>query len=131
MGAEKNGSATILLVDDMDEYRALIKQGLERSGYSVKTASDEQDAIERASCVRPDLILLEMGRTPPLQTLDLGCRIRSDARLGDGVKVVVYADSGNETVADGGEVRLGPNEYVILPEDWEQMEGFLAGLLKE
>ena len=131
MGAETSRSATILLVDDMDEYRALIKQGLERSGYSVKTASDEQDAIEHASCVQPDLILLEMGRTPPLQTLEMGCRIRSNARLGDGVKVVVYADSGNETVADGDEVSLGPNEYVILPEDCEQLESFLAGLLKE
>ena len=131
MGAETSRSATILLVDDIDEYRALIKRGLERSGYSVKTAYDEQDAIERASCVRPDLILLEMGRNPPLQTLDMGCRIRSNAMLGDGVKVVVYADSGNETVAEGSEVSLGPNEYVILPEDGEQLESFLAGLLKE
>jgi DNA-binding response OmpR family regulator len=131
MGAETGGSATILLVNDHDECRALVKRGLERNGYSVKTAYDEQDAIERAGCVRPDLILLEMGRVPTLQTLDMGCRIRSGASLGDGVKVVVYADGGDETVAEGGEVRLGPHEYVILPENGDQFAGFLAGLLKE
>jgi CheY-like chemotaxis protein len=122
-------AATILLVDDIDEYRALMKQSLERCGYRVKTAYDEQDAIERAQCVHPDMILLEMGRASPLQTLDLGCRIRSDAKVGDCVKVVVYADQADETVANGGEVSLGPNEYVILPEDGDQLESFLARIL--
>ncbi len=131
MGIETKAGATILLVDDVDEYRNAIKQGLERRGYRVRTAYDEQDAIERASCVRPDLILLEMGRTPPLQTLDLGCRIRSDAKVGEDVKVVVYADKADEIVANGGEVSMGPNEYVILPEDGEQFNGFLDRLLKK
>jgi DNA-binding response OmpR family regulator len=87
----------------------------------VKTAYDEQDAIERADYMRPDLILLEMGRVSPLQTLDMGCRIRSDAKAGDHVKVVVYADRADETVTEGGEVSMGPNEYVILPEDCDQL----------
>lgn len=129
MMGETRAAATILLVDDIDEYRALIKQGLEGYGYRVRTAYDEQDAIERAQCVRPDLILLEMGRVSPLQTLDMGCRIRSDAKVGAGVKVVVYANHADETVPEGGEVSLGPNEYAILPEDAEQMQSFLARIL--
>jgi hypothetical protein len=76
------------------------------------------------------LILLEMGRVSPLQTLDMGCRIRSDAKVGDGVKVVVYANHADETVPEGGEVSLGPNEYAILPEDAAQMQSFLARILK-
>jgi CheY-like chemotaxis protein len=131
MGRATNTGVTILLVDDMDEPRNLIKRGLESRGYRVKTAYDELDAVERAQCVRPDMILLEMGRTPTRQTLDMGCRIRSDAQVGDEVKVVVYADQADETVTDGAEVRLGPNEYVILPEDGEQLEGFLCRLLTE
>jgi hypothetical protein len=50
--------------------------------------------------------------------------------VGDEVKIVVYADKADETVADGGEVSFGPHEYVILPEDGEQLEGFLERLLK-
>ena len=129
MRRDTKAAATILLVDDVDEYRNLIKRGLERKGYGVKTACDEPDAIERARCVRPDMILLEMGRTPTLRTLDTGRRIRSDAGVGDEVKVVVYADRADETVSEGEEVRLGAHEYVILPEDGEQLEGFLGHLL--
>jgi DNA-binding response OmpR family regulator len=130
VGTGTKGSATILLVDDDNECRTLTKQFLERRGYRVKTAYDEHDAIERACCVRPDMILLEMGRTPPLQILDMGYRIRADAKAGDGVKIVVYADRADETVHEGGEVSMGPHEYVILPEDAEQFEVFLERLLK-
>ncbi len=130
MGKDINNSATILVVDDDNDARALLKRSLEHSGYRVKVAYDELDAIERAGCVRPDLILLEMGKVSPLQTLDMGRRIRSDARIGDEVKVVVYANTADETVPEGGEVSLGPNEYAILPEDGEQMRGFLARILK-
>src|SRR4051812_22668616 len=110
---------TILLVDDDNDSRDLMKKGLERFGYRVKAAYDELDAIEIAERVRPDLILLEMGRAPTMQTLEMGCRIRSDARVGNDVKVVVYADMADETVDDGGEAKVGANEYVILPEDSE------------
>jgi CheY-like chemotaxis protein len=127
-GETKKG-ATILLVDDADEYRALMKLSLERRGYRGKTACDEQNAVESAGCAPPDLILLEMGNVPSLRTLDMGCRIRSDARVGGEVKVVVYADRADGMVAEGGEVRLGPNEYVILPEDGEQFVSFIGRLL--
>jgi CheY-like chemotaxis protein len=129
MGSNTKAGAIILLVDDVDECRAVIKRGLESKGYRVRTAYDELDAIERARCVRPDMILLEMGRMQTLQTLDMGRRIRSDARIGDEVMVVVYADRVDETVSEGEEVRVGPNEYVILPEDGEQFDGFLGSLL--
>jgi CheY-like chemotaxis protein len=129
MGRDTKAVATILLVDDVDEYRVMIKRGLESKGYCVKTAYDELDAVERARCVRPDMILLEMGRMPTLHTLDMGRRIRSDARIGDEVMVVVYADRVDENVSEGEEVRLGPHEYIILPEDSAQLDGFLGRLL--
>ena len=132
MGRDTSAAvATILLIDDNDDCRVLMKRGLERYGYQVKTAYDESDAIERASCVRLDMILLEMGRVSPLQTLDMGYRIRSDAKVGDEVKIVVYADRADEMVSVGGEVSLGPNEYVILPEDGDQLESFLARILNK
>lgn len=58
----------------------------------------------------------------------MGRRIRSDARVGNEVKVIVYADRADETVSEE-EVFLAPNEYILLPEDGEQLEGFLCRLL--
>ena len=122
-------TATILLVDDLDEYRALMSRSLERLGYRVEAACDELDAVERAQRVRPDIILLEMGSAPPLLTLDMGCRIRSDAKVGGGGKGVVYADRADGTGADGGGARLGPDEDVRLAESGERWGGCTGRLL--
>ena len=92
MGREPHQGSTILLVDDDDEIRVGIKGALERTGYRVKAAYDEQDAIERAQSVNPDLIRLELGWMPPLRALNIGCRIRADAKLSKDVTVVVYAN---------------------------------------
>ena len=37
MGGDTKKGATILLVDDADEFRALMKVSLERKGYRVKS----------------------------------------------------------------------------------------------
>ena len=129
MGQGTKNGATILLIDDEDGIRLTLQRALEKHGFRLKTAYDELDAIERAQCARPDLILLEMGRIPPLQVLDMGCRIREDARIGKDVEVVVYADRADETVPEGGEVSLGPKEHAILPEDFDQLVRFLNRLL--
>lgn len=129
MNSETHAGATILLVDDVDEYRSLMRDTLARKGYRVKAAADEQEAVERARLARPDLILLELGWTPPLRTLEMGRRIREGSGVDGGVLIVVYADRADEVVDEGGEVGVGPNEYVILPENAEQFENFLGRLL--
>ena len=126
---ESDGRPTILLVDDDDEVRPLLMRGLERDGFHVVAASDEREAVERAGHSKPGLILLEMGRTPPLEVAAAGRRIRAGAGLPDEAPVVVYAGRADETVGEGGEVSLGPGEYAVLPEDAEQLRRFLRGLM--
>lgn len=45
------------------------------------------------------------------------------------VPVVVYADRADEEVGEGGEVRLRPGEYAVLPEDSDQLMRFLRRLV--
>jgi len=121
----ENGRRTILLVDDDDEVRRIIAAGLERNGFRVVSAADERDALERARHAGPDLILLEMGDRPPLEVAEAGRRVRDGAGLPVAAPVVVYAAREDETVREGGEVSAGPAEYVVLPEDSEQLMRFL------
>ncbi|MDT5269066.1 MAG: hypothetical protein QOH49_1252 [Acidobacteriota bacterium] len=51
---------TILLVDDMDEIRELIRTSLVRRGYRVVEASDGRAAVEVAARERPQLILMDL-----------------------------------------------------------------------
>lgn len=53
--------ATILIVDDYDEYRSAVKMFLERSGYAVVEAEDGQQALKVALASLPAVILMDIG----------------------------------------------------------------------
>lgn len=124
----EDGRRTILLVDDDDEVRRVVAVRLERNGFRVVAATDERDAVERAAHTRPDLILLELGDVPTREVVEAGRRVRDGAGLPAGAPVVVYAGREDETVREGEEVAAGPAEYVVLPEDSEQLMRFLHQL---
>ena len=51
----------VLVVDDDPEIREIVQWLLEDEGWTVDTASDGRDALERATRTRPALIVLDMG----------------------------------------------------------------------
>ncbi len=51
---------TILLVDDDESLNRLVKQYLESQGFTVSTATDGTDAINRIASGNPDLVILDV-----------------------------------------------------------------------
>jgi len=51
---------TIMVVEDYDDTRLLLKQGLELLGYKVLEASNGQEAVDIADREHPDLILMDL-----------------------------------------------------------------------
>lgn len=125
---DKNGGRKILLVDDDDEVRSALRRGLEREGFQVVAAFDEQDGAERAAHDPPDLILVELGRVPPLMALAAGRRVRGSTGVSEDVPVVAYADGADEVAREGEAVEVGPGEYVVLPEASKQLMEWLRRL---
>jgi DNA-binding response OmpR family regulator len=125
---DEDGRRTILLVDDDDEVRSALRRGLEREGFRVVAAFDERDAAERAAHDSPDLILMELGKVPPVVALAAGRRIRQGAGIPEEVPVVAYANSAGEVAREGEAVEFRSCEYVVLPEDTEQLMGWLRRL---
>lgn len=58
--ASAPGAGTILIVDDMPINLAVLVDHLESAGHQALVAQDAEDALKRASLMRPDLILLDV-----------------------------------------------------------------------
>ena len=59
------GKGTILVVDDEESIRSLSRRMLERSGFSVTTATDGRDAIEKFQLDRNGIVLVVLDLTMP------------------------------------------------------------------
>ena len=55
-GMEEGAGRTIMVVEDYDDTRLMLKAMLEAKGYVVLEAVNGQEAVEVATAARPDLI---------------------------------------------------------------------------
>jgi len=72
--------ATVLVVDDVESNRLLIKEVLAYAGLSVKEAEDGQQGLILAEAILPDLILMDL-RMPVLGGIEASRRLMADPRL--------------------------------------------------
>ena len=56
----KNFKAHILVVDDDDGIRQLVKEYLNQKDYLVTTAKNAEDALKRIKIIKFDLIVLDI-----------------------------------------------------------------------
>ena len=126
MSKKQDTPPTILLVEQEDETRSLLKYNLRNRGYRVIVALDEEDAIERTrdghEC--PDLILLNQIKLTIDEFINMGRRICQDAGFRSGTPIVVMTDRYGEDM-EGKDVRVSDSEYVTYLEDGEQLMNFL------
>ena len=116
----------ILVVEDVQETREGIERLLVVDGYRVALARDEQDGIESARQQRPDLILVSLAGLPREVILSAR-RIRESALIGEDVPVVVFCV---DEIGQGDEIAIGENVHVTRPDNFNQLRGLLARLLR-
>ena len=70
----------ILICDDEDVLRALVRASLQGGDYDVVEACDGNEAVEVAMAERPDLVLLDM-MMPGCSGVEVLQRLRADPDL--------------------------------------------------
>jgi two-component system, cell cycle response regulator DivK len=124
---EQSGAArTILVVEDFEDNRFMMRRLLEMSGYRVVEAVNGEQAVEAAERERPDLILMDLS-LPKLDGLAATRRIREQ---NGAARVPIVAVSAHDTTdfhADA--LAAGCDEYVTKPIDFDQLEELLTRLL--
>lgn len=71
---------TIMVIDDSNSMRALVKQTLQSAGYTIVEAIDGIDALDKAGLATVDLFLCDV-HMPRLDGLGLVKRVRALAQF--------------------------------------------------
>ena len=125
-GVKGNQQPTVMVVEDFEDNRFMMRRLLEMSGYHVLEAINGEEAIELAQREHPSLILMDLS-LPLLDGLAATRRIRQHAELRDVPIVAVSAHDTADFHADA--LAAGCNDYVTKPIDFDQLEALLNRLL--
>ena len=108
----------ILVVEDQEDNRRILRDLLTNSGYNLVEAEDGAQALTMAQYKRPDLILMDV-QIPVLDGYEVTRRLKADPELRAIPIIVVtsYALSGDESKARAA----GCNGYVSKPYSTRQL----------
>ena len=102
----------ILVVEDQEDNRRIIRDLLMSAGYELIEAADGETGVRLAEAERPDLILMDI-QLPVLDGYEATRRIKQNPDL-RGIPIVVvtsYALSGDDVKA----MEAGSDAYVAKP----------------
>ena len=129
-GMDDSGDArpVVLVVEDFEDNRFMMRRLLEMDGYRVIEAINGQEAVAMAESERPQMILMDLS-LPQIDGMAATRRIR---QLDGMSKVPIVAISAHDTADFRNDaLAAGCNEYLTKPVDFDRLENLLRELVKE
>jgi len=126
MTKDEKSTHTIMVVEDYDDTRLLLKRGLEGLGYTVLEASNGQEAVDIAGREHPDLILMDLD-LPILDGIAATQRIRQQTDLDNVPIVAVTAYPMSYTHVKA--FAKGCDEYMAKPIDMTELANLVSRYL--
>jgi two-component system cell cycle response regulator DivK len=119
-------SKRILIVEDQEDLRGVLRDLLSGSGYAVVEAADGQDGVTRAKSERPDLVLMDI-QLPVMNGYEATRQIKADPNLKATPVIAVssFAMKGDEEKARSS----GCDHYVTKPYSPLQLLRVIRGYL--
>lgn len=102
----------VLLVEDEKNIVRIVSYNLEREGYSVTTARDGEEALEKVRKETPDLVLLDL-MLPKKSGLEVCRALRADPKTAH-LPIVMLTAKGEEADRVVG-LELGADDYISKP----------------
>lgn len=116
----------ILIADDEEDVKIVIRLFLESKGYEVETAYDGLDAIDKVKTWKPELILLDV-MMPLIDGFEVCRRLKDDPATAAIPIVMVSAASQTESKKRG--LSAGAADYIVKPFEPEELHDVIARLL--
>ena len=118
---------TVLVVDDIEDSRFVLRRMLETRGYRVVEAADGREALEIARRACPDLILMDLN-LPGIDGLAAASRIRECKGLCEHVPIVALTAYDTYGMREAA-LEAGCNEYLAKPIDFDHFDRVLRRVL--
>ena len=128
MGKLRKG--TILVVDDDEDSRVMLRTFLELEGYRIVEAGDGEEAVKIACSVQPDLIIMDLNM-PKLGGIAASEQIRQFHTLSD-VPILTNSSSGKygmELFLNVSKLGGGYLEYIPKPFNFEYLSELIETIL--
>ncbi len=106
----------ILIVDDNEEFRAVIKAILERKGFVVTEASDGQEAIEKFALASFQMAIVDLDM-PRMNGIELTKRVKKDYPGVPVMMITAYA----QFYSPGDILAAGVDAFLQKPVDFARL----------
>jgi DNA-binding response OmpR family regulator len=108
----------VMLVEDEDSLRLLLRLTLEVGSIEIVEAPDGDSAVDAYFAERPDVVFLDWA-LPGLSGVEVLREIRSRDEAGDATIIMLTARSGDEQRREG--LAAGADDYISKPFSPEQL----------
>jgi len=121
-------SLKILVVEDNDRNRRLLRILLRSKGYEIIEAATGEEAMNHLKNQKPDLILMDV-QLPKMDGLELTQKIKSDKETADIpiIAVTAYAMKGDRERI----LKAGCDGYISKPIDTHKVPLLIADTLEK
>ena len=106
----------LLVVDDVEENREILRRRFTRLGYTVTEAEDGEKALAKIAAEPFDCVLLDI-MMPGIDGLEVLRRVRQEHSEAALPVIMVTAKSASEDVVEA--LLMGANDYITKPVDME------------
>jgi diguanylate cyclase (GGDEF)-like protein len=117
----------ILVVDDHPDNVEIIDARLSSRGFTVETASNGEEALERVKANPPHLILLDV-MMPLMDGYEVSRRIKADPTLPYIPIILVTARDSTQDKVEG--LDAGADDYLTKPVNFPELEARVRSMLR-
>lgn len=115
---------TILVADDDPHIVELVTLYLQRAGFAVSAAFDGDEALERITNERPDLVVLDIMMPGPD-----GLQVCRQVRKGGDTPIVFLSARGTDIDRIAG-LQLGADDYLVKPFNPDELVARVQAVLR-
>lgn len=105
-------SHSVLIADDDELLVQLLEHKLRQQGYQVTSVGDGEAALDKATAIKPDLIVLD-GMMPGLDGFEVLRRLKENVETRHIPVVMLTARRMERDIVAG--LDLGAEEYIVKP----------------